>query len=74
MTSRSGHEEVRAGSPLADWNPNSKAKFYHLMAQEKSPVFTQLNSPLHLETPKGAGWAHFVIDYYECGRGLLDGA
>ena len=24
---------------------------------------TQLDPPLHLETPKGAGWAHFVIDY-----------
>ena len=23
----------------------------------------QLNPPLPLETPKGAGWAHFVIDY-----------
>jgi hypothetical protein len=26
-------------------------------------VITQLNPPLHLETPKGPGWAHFVIDY-----------
>jgi hypothetical protein len=26
-------------------------------------VLTQLNPPLPLETPKGAGWAHFVIDY-----------
>jgi hypothetical protein len=26
-------------------------------------VFTQLDLPLHLETPKGPGWAHFVIDY-----------
>jgi hypothetical protein len=23
----------------------------------------QLNPPIHLETPKGSGWAHFVIDY-----------
>lgn len=26
-------------------------------------MITQLNPPLHLETPKGPGWAHFVIDY-----------
>jgi hypothetical protein len=26
-------------------------------------VLTQLNPPLPLETSKGAGWAHFVIDY-----------
>jgi hypothetical protein len=26
-------------------------------------VFTQLNPPLPLETSKGPGWAHFVIDY-----------
>lgn len=26
-------------------------------------MLTQLNPPLPLETPKGAGWAHFVIDY-----------
>jgi hypothetical protein len=26
-------------------------------------VLVQLNPPLPLETPKGAGWAHFVIDY-----------
>jgi hypothetical protein len=26
-------------------------------------VITQLNPPLPLETPKGSGWAHFVIDY-----------
>ena len=25
--------------------------------------FTQLNPPLPLETSKGPGWAHFVIDY-----------
>jgi hypothetical protein len=24
---------------------------------------TQLNPPLPLKTPKGSGWAHFVIDY-----------
>jgi hypothetical protein len=26
-------------------------------------MLVQLNPPLPLETPKGAGWAHFVIDY-----------
>jgi hypothetical protein len=26
-------------------------------------VLTQLNPPLPLETSKGPGWAHFVIDY-----------
>ncbi len=26
-------------------------------------MITQLNPPLHLETLKGSGWAHFVIDY-----------
>jgi hypothetical protein len=26
-------------------------------------MLTQLNPPLPLETTKGAGWAHFVIDY-----------
>lgn len=26
-------------------------------------AITQLNPPLPLETPKGSGWAHFVIDY-----------
>jgi len=26
-------------------------------------MITQLNPPLPLETPKGAGMAHFVIDY-----------
>jgi len=26
-------------------------------------VLTQLDPPLHFETPKGPGWAHFVIDY-----------
>lgn len=26
-------------------------------------MFVQLNPPLPLETSKGAGWAHFVIDY-----------
>jgi hypothetical protein len=26
-------------------------------------MITQLNPPLHMETPKGGGWAHFVIDY-----------
>jgi hypothetical protein len=26
-------------------------------------MFTQLDPPLHMETPKGPGWAHFVIDY-----------
>lgn len=26
-------------------------------------MITQLNPPLPLETPKGGGWAHFVIDY-----------
>jgi hypothetical protein len=26
-------------------------------------VFVQLNPPLPLETSKGSGWAHFVIDY-----------
>jgi hypothetical protein len=26
-------------------------------------MITQLSPPLPLETPKGGGWAHFVIDY-----------
>jgi hypothetical protein len=26
-------------------------------------MITQLNPPLPVETPKGGGWAHFVIDY-----------
>jgi hypothetical protein len=26
-------------------------------------MLVQLNPPLHMETPKGAGLAHFVIDY-----------
>lgn len=26
-------------------------------------MLVQLNPPLPLETPKGSGWAHFVIDY-----------
>jgi hypothetical protein len=26
-------------------------------------VVTQLNPPLYLETPKGCGWCHLVIDY-----------
>jgi hypothetical protein len=26
-------------------------------------LVTQLNPPLHMKTPKGEGWAHFVIDY-----------
>jgi hypothetical protein len=26
-------------------------------------MITQLNPPLPLETSKGPGWAHFVIDY-----------
>ena len=26
-------------------------------------MLTQLSPPLPLETPKGPGWAHFVIDY-----------
>lgn len=26
-------------------------------------MITQLNPPLPLHTPKGAGWAHFVLDY-----------
>jgi hypothetical protein len=26
-------------------------------------MITQLNPPLHMETPKGGGWAHFIIDY-----------
>ncbi len=26
-------------------------------------MFTQLNPPLPMETPKGPGLAHFVIDY-----------
>lgn len=32
----------------------------------KSIIFamiTQLNPPLQMSTPKGDGWAHFVIDY-----------
>ena len=29
----------------------------------KRPVLMQLNPPLPLETSKGPGWAHFVIDY-----------
>jgi hypothetical protein len=26
-------------------------------------MITQLNPPLPMETSKGSGWAHFVIDY-----------
>jgi hypothetical protein len=26
-------------------------------------VITELRQPLHLETPKGPGWAYFIIDY-----------
>ncbi|MCC7347935.1 MAG: hypothetical protein IT538_11110 [Variibacter sp.] len=26
-------------------------------------MLTQLNPPLPMQTPKGSGWAHFVIDY-----------
>jgi hypothetical protein len=26
-------------------------------------MITQLNPPLPMETPKGGGWAHFMIDY-----------
>ena len=26
-------------------------------------MITQLNPPLHMRTPKGEGWAHFVVDY-----------
>jgi hypothetical protein len=26
-------------------------------------MIVQLNPPLPMETPKGGGWAHFVIDY-----------
>jgi hypothetical protein len=26
-------------------------------------MLVQLNPPLPLETPKGSGWAHFIIDY-----------
>jgi len=26
-------------------------------------MLTQLNPPLPLDTPKGPGWAHFLIDY-----------
>lgn len=26
-------------------------------------MMLQLNPPLHMQTPKGAGYAHFVIDY-----------
>ena len=26
-------------------------------------MLVQLNPPLHMETPKGSGWAHFCIDY-----------
>lgn len=26
-------------------------------------MITQLNPPLPLDTPKGTGWAHFVVDY-----------
>jgi hypothetical protein len=29
----------------------------------EATVLTQLNPPLPLETSKGPGWAHFVIDY-----------
>jgi hypothetical protein len=28
-----------------------------------STMITQLNPPLPMETSKGGGWAHFVIDY-----------
>jgi hypothetical protein len=29
----------------------------------RTAMITQLNPPLPLETPKGSGMAHFVIDY-----------
>lgn len=26
-------------------------------------MITQLDPPLHMQTPKGPGWAHMVVDY-----------
>lgn len=26
-------------------------------------MLTQLNPPLPMQTPRGSGWAHFIIDY-----------
>src|ERR1044071_2726582 len=34
-----------------------------LFAKRAQPMIQQLNPPLPMETPKGSGWAHFVIDY-----------
>ncbi len=33
------------------------------MEPEELPVMMQLNPPLPVDTPKGAGYAHLVIDY-----------
>jgi hypothetical protein len=32
-------------------------------SSEVTALLTQLNPPLPLETSKGPGWAHFVLDY-----------
>jgi hypothetical protein len=29
----------------------------------RDPMLVQLNPPLHMDTSKGKGWAHFCIDY-----------
>jgi hypothetical protein len=34
-----------------------------VLSQKGTAMITQLDPPLPLETPKGAGLAHFVIDY-----------
>jgi hypothetical protein len=44
------------------WNPPGGAAVLS-SEDEGCPVLTQLNPPLPLETSKGPGWAHFVIDY-----------
>src|SRR5450631_4380171 len=52
---------------MAPGDPRSIADPHGLQWQRVqtrvTAVLTQLNPPLPLETSKGPGWAHFVIDY-----------
>lgn len=41
----------------------TRALFESRGKKELVAVLVQLNPPLPLETSKGGGWAHFVIDY-----------
>jgi hypothetical protein len=46
------------------WNSGSRPFVYNEHGSQRSPpVLTQLKPPLPLETSKGPGWAHFVLDY-----------